>query len=329
MNRQNIELSIVVAIYNVRVEFGELLNELKKLSKISQVEVLFMNDGSTDGVEAILSKINYDNFITVTRQNGGLSYIRNEGLKLSQGRYVWFIDGDDIIDSSFVLRILKILEKQESDFIQFYYKRFSDSLGITFPEQSEKKLRMQWLSVDQWFSKLIDPKEQQFENYAWAHIVKRSIYTSNNVAFPIGRNYEDVATTYKLANKTSKILFIKNVAYYYRDRPGSITNSYTKIDVEDLLLSINEFKSNKLLVFSAKLKTNFTHRYLVGAYYMNMQLEDDLNKNLKKQLRSEILENNFLLLNLKFKFEYILFLFNIYEFYIGTKSFVKNYKGKP
>jgi hypothetical protein len=149
------------------------------------------------------------------------------------------------------------------------------------------------------------------------------------VAFPIGRNYEDVATTYKLANKTSKILFIKNVAYYYRDRPGSITNSYTKIDVEDLLLSINEFKSNKLLVFSAKLKTNFTHRYLVGAYYMNMQLEDDLNKNLKKQLRSEILENNFLLLNLKFKFEYILFLFNIYEFYIGTKSFVKNYKGKP
>lgn len=323
MDISNIELSIVVPIYNVRVELVELLSELKKISKFPKVEILLMNDGSTDGVEEILSKINYDNFVTVTRQNGGLSYIRNEGLKLSQGKYIWFVDGDDIIDSSFVVHVLKILEKQESDFIQFFYKEFHDSSEITFSTQTEKKLSIKKLSANQWFSKLIDPKEKQFENYAWAHIIKKSIYIDNKVIFPIGRTYEDVATTYKLANKASGILVIECVAYYYRNRSGSITNTYAEKNVEDMLLNVKEFTSNESLVFSKNLKTNFIHRYLVGVYYMSWQVKHNLNKNLKKNIRVEILKNDFLSLKTKSKFEYIMFLFNIYGVYIKTKYLIK------
>lgn len=321
MNKPNIELSIVVPIYNVRVELVELLNELKKLSEFPKVEILLMNDGSTDGVEEILSRVKYDNFITVPRQNGGVSYIKNEGLKLSRGRYIWFVDGDDIIDSSFVVPVLQILEKEEPEFIQFLYKRFQNRSEITFSKQTEKDLIIEKLSIDEWFSKLIDPKEQQFENYPWAHIVKKSIYTDNKVTFPIGRNYqEDVATTYRLANESSEILFIKYVAYYYRNRSGSITNSYAEENVEDILLNVKEFKSNKSLVFSEKLKVNFIHQHLVSAYYMNRQVKSKIKRNLRKIIQSDILENDFLSLKPKAKFEYILFLFNIYEIYVKIKS---------
>lgn len=323
MNIPNIELSIVVTIYNEKVEFVELLSELKKLSEISKVEILLMNDGSTDGVEDILSNINYDNFIIVPRQNGGLSSIRNEGLKLSRGRYIWFVDGDDIIDSSFVVHVLRILGKKESDFIQFFYKEFNDSSEITFSKQTEKKLLIKKLSANQWFSKLIDPKEKQFENYSWAHIIKKSIYIDNNVMFPIGRTYEDVATTYKLANKASGILVIKCVAYYYRNRSGSITNTYAEKNVEDMLLNVKEFTSNESLVFSKNLKTNFIHQYLVGAYYMSWQVKHNLNKNLKKNIRVEILKNDFLSLKTKSKFEYILFLVNMFGAYLEIKSLIK------
>ena len=323
-----IKLSIVVAIYNVANELLDLLSELKKLAENSSVEVLLMNDGSTDKTGQILSKIHYTNFHIFTRQNGGLSNVRNQGLRLSRGEYVWFVDGDDIIEYTFVCEILKFIEIQDPDFIQFYYRRFKKKEEIDFDEASMSFDSFQCITSDEWFSKLVDPKDYQFENYAWAHIIKRIVYIDNNIFFPVGRNYEDVATTYKLGNAAKKIILIRSIGYYYRDREGSITNHYSEKNVSDLLQSIREFKLDKSLVFSDASKTNFVHRYLVGAYYMVIQIQNYNGKAIMQKIRLELLNNNFTMLTSRFRLEYLMFRFNLYKLYLSCTSVLKKIIGR-
>ncbi|WP_149333871.1 glycosyltransferase [Leuconostoc citreum] len=325
---KQVKLSIIVAIYNVENELPDLLTELKKIAGNSSVEILLMNDGSTDRTGQILSKFHYNNFQVLTYKNGGLSYIRNKGLESSCGEYVWFVDGDDIIKYKFVCEILKFIERQHPDFIQFYYHRFKKKDEINLARDPVSIDSYQWIKPSEWFSKLTNPREYQFENYAWAHIIRRSIYVDNNILFPMGRNYEDVATTYRLGNSTKKIVFLKSIGYYYRDREGSITNHYSEKNVRDLLQSINEFKLNKSLVFSETSKTNFIHRYLVGAYYMVTQIQNYDGEAIKWRIRSDLLNNNFTKLSPRFKIEYLVFRLNLYKLYLIYKSLIKKIIGK-
>lgn len=325
---KQVKLSIIIAIYNVKNELPDLLTELKELAENASVEVLLMNDGSTDGTEKILSKFDYKNFHVLTRKNGGLSYIRNQGLESSCGEYVWFVDGDDIIKYTFVSEILKFIERQHPDFIQFYYHRFKKKEEISLAGPSINIHSYQLMESSEWFSKLTNPREYQFENYAWAHIIKRSIYIDNNILFPVGRNYEDVATTYRLGNSTKTIVFIKSIGYYYRDREGSITNHYSEKNVKDLLQSINEFRSNKELVFSEASKANFIHRYLVGAYFMVTQIQNFDGRSVSWRIRSDLLNNNFTKLTPRFKMEYLVFKLNLYKVYLNCTSLIKKVIGK-
>jgi len=318
-----VKLSIIVAIYNVEKELKDLLENLKPLYNNSQIEILLMNDGSTDNSWELISSIKSDNVIAINRNNGGLSYIRNEGLKVSRGEYIWFIDGDDIIDSNFVLQLLDVIDIKQPDFIHFYYQRFVSIKEVNFDSLNSSVDNDKWISQDEWFSNLINPKNVNYENYAWAHVTKKSFYVNGNgfKFFPEGRNYEDVATTYKLVKQSNKILLIPRVGYLYRNRAGSITNFYTVKNVQDLLWSVNEFvKNSKKLNFTNKIKYNFVHRYLVGAYYMTQKTNNPLL--LSKEIKKMILENHFFNLTYKFKFEYILFSLNLYNLYVKFRSYI-------
>lgn len=324
---KNIKLSIIVAIYNIKNELPDLLIQLQKLVNNPYVEILLMDDGSTDGTENILKGLNFKNIFVESRKNGGLSYIRNQGLKISRGEYIWFVDGDDIIRHDFVLDILTLIFEKQPEFIQFNFKRFKTLSEINFEKKQDFEM-VQSLEPSDWFFKLVNPNEIQFENYAWAHIVRRKLYIDNQIEFPVGRNYEDVATTYRLANSVKKITHINAIGYYYRDRDGSITNHYSEKNVADLLQGITEFKANHNLVFPENYKANFIHRYLVGAYYMLSQTDQYEKSYLKKTLRDEILNNNFTQLKLFFKIEYIIFLLGAYHFYRSSVFLIKKIIGK-
>jgi len=93
------EISIIIPVFNVEKYIGICLESVINQT-FRNLEIILVNDGSTDGSGKICDEYAArDSRIRVIHQeNKGVSAARNEGLRLSSGKYVGFVDGDDWID---------------------------------------------------------------------------------------------------------------------------------------------------------------------------------------------------------------------------------------
>jgi glycosyltransferase involved in cell wall biosynthesis len=96
-------LSIIVPFHNSAEKCGPLLGVLRALEPEDAVELIFVDDGSTDSTVTVLREFAACAKCPVTiieRENGGPGAARNSGLERSTGQWVWFVDSDDVIDLS-------------------------------------------------------------------------------------------------------------------------------------------------------------------------------------------------------------------------------------
>ena len=104
----DIKLSIIVPIYNVENYLEYCLNSIVPILSNENVELILVNDGSTDKSESICNMYieKHKNIIYIYQDNQGLSEARNTGIKNSNGKYVTFIDSDDFINCQILLDFL-------------------------------------------------------------------------------------------------------------------------------------------------------------------------------------------------------------------------------
>jgi len=123
-----IKLSLIVPIYNIEDYLEKCLDSLIKI-KEGKIEIILVNDGSTDGsLDLCLKYRKKDNRIKIiNKKNGGLSDARNKGLKEANGEFIWFIDGDDYISD--VDSLFKYLNK-DNDIIVFNYNEVRNNKVI-------------------------------------------------------------------------------------------------------------------------------------------------------------------------------------------------------
>lgn len=137
--------SIIVPVYNVEKYIYECLESLYRQDiEIKLYEVIVINDGTPDASMTIVNDVkdNYANLIVIDKKNGGVSSARNAGLNIAKGKYILFVDADDIVAENTLSNMLEMITKNPADKIIF------NSLVLTqknqyfypFPEQkSEKK----------------------------------------------------------------------------------------------------------------------------------------------------------------------------------------------
>lgn len=103
-------VSIIVPIYNVEKYIEKCVKSLIE-QDYKNIEILLINDGSTDNSKYIIEELGKkDRRITViNKENKGVSSARNDGLKIAQGEYVMFVDGDDWVDRDYVSYYLSIV----------------------------------------------------------------------------------------------------------------------------------------------------------------------------------------------------------------------------
>ncbi|MCY4781551.1 glycosyltransferase [Sphingobacterium sp. UT-1RO-CII-1] len=136
-------VSIIIPCYNGELTIVETLESVIGQT-YNNIEVLVINDGSTDATIDILEgyKNNYEHISVFNQLNKGLPASRNAGFRLSKGKYVVFLDADDLLDESFVKACISEFYKDESLSVVYTQTQFFErETGIfKLPELSMKKL---------------------------------------------------------------------------------------------------------------------------------------------------------------------------------------------
>lgn len=212
-------LSVIVPVYNVQDYIEDCLTSILHQINLDCTELIIVNDGSTDESLSIIKKfLNQKNVFLINQENKGLSAARNKGIENSKGRYLSFIDSDDIILDGFFLNIFSVLSNSSPDIIKFKFKTFRSFQCLN---EHILYINKQGL-VDVDYDLIVDLFNDS-SWYAWAHIYKRDLF--DKILFPVGLNFEDVATIPYLYVQCKSIYFLNKSLYGYRLRDGSITSS--------------------------------------------------------------------------------------------------------
>lgn len=222
----NIDISIIIPIYNVEKYLEKCLDTIYEIKGIN-TEIILVNDGSTDKSLKIIN-VYYERFFEKTRVinkvNGGLSSARNVGLEIAQGKYVSFIDSDDYVDSKKFTELFLEGEKLDLDIIIgrtkkiWKEKNYCEELGIPI-EILDKKV----MEGKEYLEKSFEYKNHRVE--VWDDFYKREFLKENKLKFTENILHEDVPFTFKSFILAKQVKSFNIFFYYYRQREGSIMSS--------------------------------------------------------------------------------------------------------
>ena len=221
MNDGSLPVSIVIPVYNVERYLCECLDSVLSQT-LRDIEVICVNDGSTDGSLAILKEYEArdSRLRVIDKQNEGVSVARNTGLDAAQGEFILFVDADDTIDKELCEKTCRKAVTENLDLVVFEFNRFSgDGTIASFATDGSKrefssemsrvdKLRfLVWRSV-----------------FCWDKLSRRRLLQDNNVQFPQGITHgEDCVFHWKVICLSKNPGYMKENLYYYRVNLGSAT----------------------------------------------------------------------------------------------------------
>lgn len=122
-------LSVVIPAYNVEKYLNKCLDSFLVPEILPKIEVLVINDGSTDGTEAIARQYceKYpDTYHVYTKENGGHGSTINYGVQRAAGTYFKVVDGDDWLNTKALLKFIEMLEQQACDIVAADYDCIQD-----------------------------------------------------------------------------------------------------------------------------------------------------------------------------------------------------------
>lgn len=235
-NNQNEHLlSVIVPVYNVEQYLLRCIESIA-LQSYSPIEIIIVDDGSTDGSGRIAeeAKLKYENIHLIHQVNKGLSSARNAGLEMANGDYIAFVDGDDFIDQeTYEEMILSLIRKEADIAICGRMDEFSDRCSkspmknFTFDNEIV-------MSSSECISRILTRSGVDIS--ACDKVYRSKLW--KDITFPDGRNNEDICTIPYVIGKAKKLVHVPKPFYHYVHREGSITTSYNIKKIKDFYYSI-------------------------------------------------------------------------------------------
>lgn len=228
------EISIVIPVYNVEPYLRECLDSVLAQS-FRDLEIICVDDGSTDGSSAILDDYaRRDARIRIICQaNGGLSAARNTGMDAAAGKYLYFLDSDDMIAQNAMERLHDVAEERDVDQILFGTELVLDSDLISRADLDRmvryyavpEELANQPTDGADLFSRLIE-RDAFFASVPLRFFLRESI--PSWLRFPPGLLHEDNYFSPLALLQAHNAIAIPDQFYRRRIRQGSITTSNDK-----------------------------------------------------------------------------------------------------
>ena len=225
-------LSIIIPVYNAEkyLEACLLSCLAQKNLKIGvDYEIICVNDGSTDNSKAILDKYERGGkIIAINQSNAGVSKARNNGLKRANGKYVWFVDSDDVIEPNCIRAILDELYHEKAIGCTFNVNFVPEHFRISnIDAKCELTFRTESYSYG--------------GNMPFNIIINREFLLVNQIEFNPAMSFgEDTLWRYYIWLYSDYVLQTDTVLYHYRNVPTSATHAKSEIRSKKWLTSMQE-----------------------------------------------------------------------------------------
>lgn len=279
----NEKISVIVPVYNCEKYVEKCVNSLLHQT-YKNLEIIIVNDGSTDDSEKICTTIMESDkrILLINQNNGGLSVARNVGLKNASGQYVFFCDSDDFLSETLLESLYSFTKENDLDLVEGHTSFFCNN------KISE------YANIDKDLSYKSD-KDTIYEfaltTYnrvnAWNKLIRKEILVNNGIEFQPGQVSEDYIWYFsKVLPCIRSVGYCTKGTYYYRtDNANSITKRYKENSFENYM-GIYDYliKDKQLMGYCKKYKTD------IFSNLMNCALNASLCFNNEKNIKSIIKE---------------------------------------
>lgn len=200
-------LSVIVPVWNDMAYVEACLASILGQQTRRTFEVVCIDDGSTDGTAAILERYSVDHRVVIRHQdNQGIAAARNAGLALARGRYLLFIDHDDVLAPNCIETMLATADEHGASIVKCGARFFRDDR----PRGDELLVESERVVVR---GELGD-RLLSYRGFCWGMLIDRALFS--RVRFPAGFWYEDMITRLLLLRLSRVFIYLPDVLYHHR-----------------------------------------------------------------------------------------------------------------
>lgn len=263
------KISIIIPVYNTAQYLmgclDSIIAAIKRIPDNIQVEIICINDGSTDNSLAILQKYAAENdfFSIINQKNTGASAARNTGLEKASGDVIAFIDADDRIHPRYFEIMLRIMNKTNADAVA------CDNIRIPAEDFVEG-----WKPAEISETRIVSKMSHRgvldtdhLNRYIWGRLYKRELIGENRFDTTLSLG-EDTAFTLQIICKKEDLDFryVKEVLYFYCQRDDSTVKNLDHSLVADCTRNVylphyEEFGKCKSIILEQAIRSLLLERY--------------------------------------------------------------------
>lgn len=286
---KTMKLSVIVPVYNVEQYIHECMESIL-MQTMKEMEIIVVDDGSTDNSIKIINKFNDDRIKVLSKPNGGLSSARNAGLRIATGEYIAFVDSDDFLEYSDAYEdMYNIAINNNVDIVagnaNWYFNKYNK-----YPIKRDMKLFNSTV-MDRDIFLINSITSNRIYAPVWLNIYRRDYLIKNNLFFKEGILHEDEHFTPRAILRTSKIGIYSKEFYAYRQRQGSIMNSGKSLksfkDIKSICFELEEIFKGLENDDLKKVMCNYLSKILIESLWKNKI------KNVTKDVKIFIKNNSY------------------------------------
>ena len=251
--KNDIRFSIIIPNYNKGKYIEECLNSVVNQT-LKNIEIIFIDDGSTDNSLEIIKKYNNVKLLQTNRLQAGGA--RNLGIKHAIGEYIIFLDSDDYLTSNIVLeKLSNFIKNEDIIFLNYTKNKFG-----TISEVIEEKT-------------ILDDRIEKTNLGCPTKCFKKEII--NDIYFPEKKRFEDIIFTLEALCKSESYSYFEDSFFTYRQVQNS--NYTATIDESTILDILDELmKMYRLCIKYPKHKTALMNRIKKDRLPLRLELLDKL-----------------------------------------------------
>lgn len=296
----DIKVSIIVPVYNSESYIKECLQSLIKQT-LKDIEIIIINDGSTDKSNEIIKEfaLKDKRIKYISRENKGVGITRNEGVAMSVGEYIGFVDSDDTIEIDMFKKMYKTAILCNADIVECGNKVIKDGVNILKYKSEQPEVLETNINSDlNSFIKIYYYGNKKYGNHVWGKLYKSKIIKDNNIKFGNLRDMtgEDLFFGVTILPYVDKIVFLNDKFYNYNIRENSIMNSYNSQIAVKTIAFMEEIETygmkNNLSGMFDKFLASYVYNLCVATtrVFLNNNKIKELNNNLNLIINEPIVE---------------------------------------